>query len=212
MTSVDSICIGLTWAEPNFDGGCEIEEYIIEQREVKRSWSSKINTEEHNCLVENLTEGKTYNFRVAAVNEVGTGEWTELKEPVTAKSKFSKLCVKASPIILERYFPGHPSPPKEPKVTEIFKESCEFTWLEPENDGGKPVTGYFIEKRQTSSKLWLQVNKQSVPENNITVSELVEGNEYVFRVIAENEVGQSEPSTQSSPIIAKLPYGTYKIK
>ncbi len=37
-----------------------------------------------------LTEGQSYNYRVAAENEVGIGAFAELPKPVTAKSEFGK--------------------------------------------------------------------------------------------------------------------------
>lgn len=37
------------------------------------------------AVVENLQEKKPYYLRVAAVNEVGRGPFTELPEPVTPK-------------------------------------------------------------------------------------------------------------------------------
>ena len=41
--------------------------------------------------VDGLTEGKPYDFRVAAVNEVGVGEYAQTKEPCASASSFSYL-------------------------------------------------------------------------------------------------------------------------
>ena len=38
---------------------------------------------------------------------------------------------------------------------------------------------------------------------------LVEGNEYNFRVFAENQVGLSLPCELDKPVKAKLPFGNY---
>ncbi len=40
--------------------------------------------------MQNLTEGKSYLFRVAAENEVGQGPWVEIPDPITAKSAFGR--------------------------------------------------------------------------------------------------------------------------
>ena len=34
------------------------------------------------CTVKGLTEGKPYEFRVAAVNEAGPGQWAETSEAI----------------------------------------------------------------------------------------------------------------------------------
>ena len=44
-------------------------------------------------------------------------------------------------------------------------------------------------------------------DRHLRVAKLYEGNEYYFRVMAENKVGMSEPATMERPVTAKLPYG-----
>ena len=41
-----------------------------------------------------LKEGQPYNFRVAAENEVGVGEYAELPKAVVPKSQYGKLFLK----------------------------------------------------------------------------------------------------------------------
>jgi len=40
----------------------------------------------------------------------------------------------------------------------------------------------------------------------VTITRLIEGHSYLFRVFAENEIGASEPITTKQPVTAKLPY------
>ncbi len=47
-------------------------------------------TKDLEYTLDKLVEGKAYHIRVAAENEVGQGPWTELPEPVTARSAFGK--------------------------------------------------------------------------------------------------------------------------
>ncbi len=39
------------------------------------------------------------------------------------------------------------------------------------------------------------------------VPKLREGNEYNFKVVAENKIGESEPATLPQGVVAKLPFG-----
>ena len=53
-----------------------------------------------------------------------------------------------------------------------------------------------------------QVNKDQFRLQQIDIDDLVEGNDYSFRVKAENEAGVGEP-TEIGPITAKAPFGKY---
>ena len=44
-------------------------------------------------------------------------------------------------------------------------------------------------------------------ERTYTVTELIEDNEYEFRVIALNKVGEGPPGPKSAPVKAKDPWG-----
>jgi len=46
---------------------------------------------DNTVTVDGLTQGNSYEFRVAAVNEAGTGEYTQTKEPITLVPAASQL-------------------------------------------------------------------------------------------------------------------------
>ena len=98
---------------------------------------------------------------------------------------------------------GPPGPPEAPEVSDITKESCVLTWKPPAKDGGSPVTGYYIEKKQTTSQRWVKVKKAPISDLTYKVTDLDEGNDYEFRVMAENKVDVGPPSEPSKPITAK---------
>ena len=91
-------------------------------------------------------------------------------------------------------------------MLEVTKDSAKIMWKTPETDGGSPIVGYVIERSLAGRERWLRANNQLVPELTYCVPELVEDNEYVFRVIAENKVGQSEPSEPTKPVVARDPW------
>jgi len=194
VTSVSEKEIGLKWSEPDSDGGREITGYIVEMREAsKRVWNRAGTTDagdKMELLVKPLISGTQYMFRVAAENDTGVGEWAELSQSFTAKSTFA--------------VPGAPS---VPTVLEVFKESCSLSWRAPDSDGGSPVIGYHVE-RSTSGKTlrWIRITRDAVPDLTFKVTELVEGNEYQFRIIAENKAGLGPEGPASDPILAKDPW------
>lgn len=99
-----------------------------------------------------------------------------------------------------------PGAPESPAVKEVFKDKALVTWQPPANDGGSPVTGYTVEKQSTFSPRWVVVNKSPVEATELRVTDLVEDNSYMFRVIAHNKAGPSKPSEASPPVKAKDPW------
>lgn len=106
---------------------------------------------------------------------------------------------------------GPPGPPEAPQVSDVFKTSAVLTWRAPTDDGGTPVTAYWIERRLTSSVRWVTVNKDAITDLTYTVKDLVEGSEYEFRVTAENKAGRGPPSAVSQPVLAKDPWGKFTL-
>ena len=193
-TKVTENSVHLVWEEPKSDGGCLITAYIVERRDAgKRAWQQVGDVGDLEFTVTELSEGQSYNFRVAAQNEVGTGDFAELNKSIAPKSQHNP--------------PGAPS---APEVTEITKESCVLTWEAPEDDGGSPVTGYFLDRRTAESSRWLRVTKDQIPELTHSVTDLIEDTEYVFRVVATNKIGEGPPGPESKPFVAKDPWCKFR--
>lgn len=78
------------WKEPNSDGGNPIKGYLIEKRKSpKGEWVRAMPglvTGTH-ATVPNLEFGKEYEFRVAAVNDGGNGEFSRQTMPQMVKDK-----------------------------------------------------------------------------------------------------------------------------
>lgn len=99
-----------------------------------------------------------------------------------------------------------PDAPKKLQPSEITHSSVTLTWEPPESDGGSVITGYAVERKSPASPRWTRVNKSPIRDTVYTVMDLVEGNEYEFRVLAENAAGFSKPSEPTLPIKAVDPY------
>lgn len=62
-------------------------------------------------------------------------------------------------------------------------------WKAPVSDGGSPVQGYLIEKKEKNGTKWTKAIETRGPLTSATVPDLINGQEYEFRVKALNKVG-----------------------
>jgi len=61
-----------------------------------------------------------------------------------------------------------------------------------------------VERRDSGrSDRWIHTTLQPVPDTRYKVTELVEGNEYQFRILAENSVAVGQPGPESDRVLAK---------
>lgn len=111
--------------------------------------------------------------------------------------------------VVELIVLGKPSPPKGPlKVEDVTKTGCKLKWEKPEDDGGVPIKEYEIEKMDTATGKWVRVGRcpgDKVPPE-FDVTGLNPGSEYMFRVTAVNDEGDSEPLETLVGVVAKDPY------
>ena len=68
-------------------------------------------------------------------------------------------------------------------------------------------SGYFLERQSNVSPRWVRINRTPVESTQMPVSDLTEGTQYEFRVIAVNKKGESKPSLPSDSFLAKNPFG-----
>ncbi len=85
---------------------------------------------------------------------------------------------------------GVPEAPLTPTVLEVRSHTIVLTWAPPVNNGA-PITTYKVTSPQGFSR--------ECPATTCTLDGLTNNVEYTFSVVATNEVGDSEPSPQSSP-------------
>ena len=96
-------------------------------------------------------------------------------------------------------------------VAEVMKDSVVLSWQPPTSLGGCAVTGYVIEKRDAKRNTWMPVDKTDGATSTYAVRKLQEGNEYFFRVSAENEIGTGEPAELVEGTVAKSPFGEFRL-
>ena len=104
-------------------------------------------------------------------------------------------------------FTGKPSTPVGPIIfSDIENTSVTIAWKPSENDGGSPIKEYILEAKEARRATWSKVAKVKPDITSYSVQDLKEKQEYVFRVIAENDVGRSEPLV-SENVLLKSPFG-----
>ncbi|XP_068161149.1 myosin binding protein Cb isoform X1 [Antennarius striatus] len=89
-----------------------------------------------------------------------------------------------------------PGPPVNVRVTDIWGFNAALEWEPPKDDGNCEITGYTIQKADMKTKEWFTVYEHN-RRVNCTVSDLIMGNEYMFRIYSENFCGLSEEPRQS---------------
>uniref|UniRef100_A0A3B5MIV5 Titin n=1 Tax=Xiphophorus couchianus TaxID=32473 RepID=A0A3B5MIV5_9TELE len=229
----------LVWTKPSKDGGSPILGYTVEMKKADTEDWKKVNLDDLIKLcayrVKGLEEGVSYSFRVYASNMIGDGEPKEMPQSITAQdilippeiemeatcrdrltvrvghniniigyikaldSLFASL-LEASSLVAE---------PFAVFVMQVSKEEMTVVWAPPENDGGKSITGYILERKEKRAVRWVACTKSPISERRMKVTNLIPNHEYQFRVKAENEVGLGEPSKPCRPVAAKDPIGSF---
>ena len=103
--------------------------------------------------------------------------------------------------------PSIPTGPLE--ITDVQRTNVSIKWKVPADDGGAPITGYNIEKKHAKATLWTRIEQVSASTLKMTIHGLYEKNEYYFRVLAVNRIGQSVPLESSHAVLARSPFGKY---
>ena len=93
--------------------------------------------------------------------------------------------------------------PAAPEVADKTKHNVTLTWKPPESDGGSPIKGYLIQLQTEGSSGWVTVNDPDTthPTTEYTVPSLRELKGYRFRIIAVNDIGESDPSPRTDEVL-----------
>ncbi|XP_078531391.1 myosin-binding protein C, slow-type isoform X16 [Lissotriton helveticus] len=97
-----------------------------------------------------------------------------------------------------------PGPPQSVTIEEVWGENAALEWKPPTDNGNANITGYTVQKADKKTMEWFTV-MEHYSRTCATISELVIGNEYYFRVFSENMCGLSETATktETSALIEK---------
>ncbi|MCJ8737942.1 hypothetical protein PDJAM_G00029800 [Pangasius djambal] len=97
---------------------------------------------------------------------------------------------------------GAPGAPMDVTVSDANKDYVLVSWKPPNVTNEPHITGYFVDRRKSGTKDWVQCNSTPVNVCKLPVHGLTEGDSYHFRVRAVNSAGISLPSRMSSGVTA----------
>lgn len=172
--------VSLSWTAPYFNGAA-ITDYLIEYKlssepTVWTTFSDGVSSGT-SATVTGLTNGSSYDFRVSAINSVGTGtaSATSTTTPfVSAPSQVTGLT--ATPDML----------------------SMGLSWTAP-SANNSPITDYLIEYKLASEPTtWTTWAHTASTATTAFIVGLTSGQSYNFRVSAINAIGTGTASATSS--------------
>ncbi len=179
--SPSSTQMGLSWAAPSSNGGASITDYIVEYKlHSDSSWTtfSDGTSTSTSATVTGLTNGLSYDFRVSAVNSVGTGAASSTATATPALSV--------------------PSAPQSLTATSSENSQSSLSWSAPISNGGAAITDYIVEYKLHSDSSWTTFSDDTSTSTSATVTGLTNNSQYDFRVSAVNSVGTGAVSSTIS--------------
>nr|CBN82080.1 Myomesin-1 [Dicentrarchus labrax] len=208
----------VTWKQPAIDRGSSILGYFVDRCEVGTNHWIQCNDTPVKFArfpVTGLVEGRSYTFRVRAVNKSGMSRPSRVSEPVAAMDPADRARMRGTSapwtgqIIVTEEEPAEsivPGRPLELQVTEATKNYVVLSWKPP---GGKCLEGvmYYVEKCVSGTDSWQRVNTEiPVKSPRFALFDLAEGKSYSFRVRCCNSAGVGEPSdpTEATTVGDKL--------
>uniref|UniRef100_A0A3B5MCK7 Myosin-binding protein H n=1 Tax=Xiphophorus couchianus TaxID=32473 RepID=A0A3B5MCK7_9TELE len=84
-----------------------------------------------------------------------------------------------------------PGPPASVKIVDTWGFNVALEWTAPKDNGNTEITGYTVQKADKKTGDYFTV-LEHYHRLNATISDLIMGNTYKFRVFSENKCGMSE--------------------
>ncbi|KAK5920276.1 hypothetical protein CgunFtcFv8_024102 [Champsocephalus gunnari] len=170
----------VAWNPPEEDGGLEVSGYIIERKEVRserwvRANKNPVTMTRYRST--DLIEGLEYEHRITAINARGQSKPSLLSKPAVATDPIDP-----------------PGCPQNPRITDTTKSSVSLAWSPPDDEGDARVDGYLIEMQKAGSMAWMKCNTTPSLICEYTLTQMPEGEEFKFHVMACNAGGSGEPA------------------
>jgi hypothetical protein len=175
--------VQLSWTAPVSDGGSAVTDYTIQHStDSGSSWQTVTDAASSaaSATVTGLTNGTGYLFRVASVNEVGTGSFTATSSSITPTAV--------------------PLPPSN-VITTRGKGIVIVSWTAPVSTGGVRITDYRVQQSTNGGLSWVTVRDGVSTSTRTVVSGFVMGRDYIFRVASVGRFGAGDSSSPSRVVV-----------
>ncbi|MFI5415819.1 MAG: fibronectin type III domain-containing protein, partial [Nitrososphaerales archaeon] len=133
----------------------------------------------------NLITGKTYIYRVSAINSNGTGSPSPevLVTPTSSSAPPKNIA---------------PNPPQSLSASVYSSTQVNLSWIAPSSNGGPPVTGYKIDYMLDTGNFTNLVPNSGSSFTAYSHTGLLVGHTYTYRIFAINSIGTSNSSNTAT--------------
>uniref|UniRef100_A0A672ZU33 Myomesin-2-like n=1 Tax=Sphaeramia orbicularis TaxID=375764 RepID=A0A672ZU33_9TELE len=209
---INSDYVLVAWKPPNTVNEAAITGYFVDRCEAgSDTWVQCNDAPVKICKypVHGLSIGRSYHFRVRAVNSAGMSRPSRKSDKVTAidpaeseRLQVIKIHGKYDIVIKDDDLEGYVTIPGEPTdvhASEIFKSYVVLSWKPPSPRGRAPL--WYVIEKVSGTGAWQKINTAvKLHSPRYPVFDLQEGQKYQFRVYSVNMYGSSEASVPSEPI------------
>ena len=165
--------VSLGWDAPIRDGGPSVSDYRVQYKlSSSGTWTTFADgtSSTTSAVVTGLMNASSYDFRVAAINGVGTGTNVTISN------------ITPSAVIVA------PTSPRNLVATPSSSQAG-LAWDIPSNNGGAAITDYAVQYKLSSSGTWTTFADGTGTSTSTTVTGLTNGLNYDFQVAAVNSAG-----------------------
>ena len=169
VTADSTMAITVGWVIPD-DNGLAITGQTLGYREQgTEPWTDvPLGPAVTSYQVAGLAVGTAYEFRVAATNAAGLGDYSNIASALTD--------------------PEVPAAPADPTYTVLGETVIRIMYVAPAYDGNSAITGYLLQYREQGTEPWTDVPLGPAVLSH-TVANLAADTTYEFRVAAQNIAG-----------------------
>uniref|UniRef100_A0A8D3BWE4 Myomesin 2a n=1 Tax=Scophthalmus maximus TaxID=52904 RepID=A0A8D3BWE4_SCOMX len=209
---INSDYVLVAWKPPNTVNEAPITGYFVDRCEAgSDTWVQCSDAPVKVCKypVHGLVAGRSYRFRVRAVNSSGISRPSRKSDKVTAldaaeseRLQVIKIEGKYDIVIRDDDLEGYVTIPGEPSdvhASEVFRSYVVLSWKPPSPRGRAPL--WYVIEKVPGTGAWQRINAAvRLHSPRYPVFDLQDGQKYQFRVYSVNVFGSSEASEPSEPV------------